>query len=427
MKKILTSLLLILFFAKPALAEIYYFKACKLSETVLGTYVIDIDKKRIYVTLASKEGKVQKFSDKIKIINKDQIISEKIKSGVGDDIYFEYYLNSKTKKVTKLQYKKQSGPDIDVFRIQSKKESACLEVKGGWDKKKIEQAAIDKEQKEITKAQKKLKKEQEDSIKCVGNNYKKWTNCKGSYKSETGHTYNGIFKDGKIGNGVAFFPGGAKYVGEFKNYKPHGFGNFFWANGDKYFGDWIDGKSDGNGTKIWSNGREYTGTFKNDKPHGSGVFYYADGTQYDGQFLNGKRHGEGTFAYPDGTAFIGKFISGKQQGLGVCVSIDGSSLPCENRTETKAKDFSGKDTRKISIVAKKWIRISQYETNTKKGKKVMDKLKANFDDKAKELCLPKIKHNVLEKKIEVLDLDETPAYGLETKLQVGISGVVECI
>ena len=28
---------------------------------------------------------------------------------------------------------------------------------------------------------------------------------------------------------------------------------------------------------------------------------------------------------------------------------------------------------------------------------------------------------------EVLDLDETPAYGLETKLKIGIKGVIECI
>ena len=57
----------------------------------------------------------------------------------------------------------------------------------------------------------------------------------------------------------------------------------------------------------------------------------------------------------------------------------------------------------------------------------MDKLKADFELKAKELCLPKSNYNVLEKKIEVLDLDETPAYGLETKVKLGANGVVECI
>ena len=55
----------------------------------------------------------------------------------------------------------------------------------------------------------------------------------------------------------------------------------------------------------------------------------------------------------------------------------------------------------------------------------MDKLKVDFEVKAKEVCEQKT-YNVLEKKIEVLEIDETPAYGLETKLKVGINGVVEC-
>ena len=55
----------------------------------------------------------------------------------------------------------------------------------------------------------------------------------------------------------------------------------------------------------------------------------------------------------------------------------------------------------------------------------MDKLKADFEVSAKELCLPK-NYSTLDKKIEVLDIDETPAYGLETKVKVGINGVVEC-
>ena len=75
--------------------------------------------------------------------------------------------------------------------------------------------------------------------------------------------------------------------------------------------------------------------------------------KYEGEFINGKRHGEGTFVYPDGTAFVGKFIEGKQVGLGTCINVDGASIPCESKSETQAQDFSGKDTRKISIVAKK--------------------------------------------------------------------------
>ena len=57
----------------------------------------------------------------------------------------------------------------------------------------------------------------------------------------------------------------------------------------------------------------------------------------------------------------------------------------------------------------------------------MDKLKKDFEEKALELCSPKVNYKVLRKNIEVLDLDETPAYGLETKLQIGINGIVECM
>ena len=57
----------------------------------------------------------------------------------------------------------------------------------------------------------------------------------------------------------------------------------------------------------------------------------------------------------------------------------------------------------------------------------MDKLKIDFNTKALEICSSKGNYNVLEKKIEVLEIDETPAYGLETKLKIGIKGVIECI
>ena len=426
MKKTLIILLLSLLCSNTVFAESYYFKGCKLSNVATGDYIINIDKKVVEATLMAADGRVQKFSDKIKKIEKDRIVTEKIASGKGDQIYFEYFLNAKTKKLIKLQYKKQSGSDIEIFKLQEKKESKCSEVRGGWDKDKIEKSEISKEQEQILRAQEQIKKEQSFAVKCVGNDYKQWTNCQGSYKAKTGHKYDGIFKAGKILKGIALFPGGAKYVGEFKDYRPHGYGNFAWKNGDKYFGEWKDGKSHGNGTKIWKDGREYSGTFKNDKLHGKGTLYYPDGKKYVGEFINGKRHGEGTFMYPDGTAFIGEFIAGKQKGIGECIGIDGSTVPCKSKADTQVQDFSGKDTRNISIVARKWVRISQYETNTKKGKKIMDKLKTDFETKALELCSSKGNYNVLKKNIEVLEIDETPAYGLETKFKIGISGVVEC-
>ena len=50
----------------------------------------------------------------------------------------------------------------------------------------------------------------------------------------------------------------------------------------------------------------------------------------------------------------------------------------------------------------------------------------DYDAKALALCVSKGNNNILKKNIEVLDIDETPAYGLETKLKIGINGVVEC-
>ena len=427
MRKISIILLSILLFSNTALAESYHFKGCKLSNVAWGDYVINIDKKVVQVTLMAADGRVQKFSDKISRIEKNRIITEKIESGKGDQIYFEYYLDAKTEKITKLQYKRQSGPDIDIFMIQEKKESPCSDVKGGWNADKIEKVAINEEQEQILKTQELIKKKQSSITKCKNSDHKQWSNCKGLYKVVTGHTYDGLFRNGQIIEGTALFPGGAKYVGEFKDFKPNGYGTFVWANGDKYVGEWKDGKTNGNGTKVWKDGREYLGTFKNDKLHGKGTLFYPDGKKYVGEFLNGKRHGEGTFSYSDGSAYIGQFINGKQQGEGECVNVDGLSVPCESRTVTQKKDFSGKDTKKISIVSKKWVRISQYETNTKKGKKIMDKLKIDFDTKALEICALKGSYNTLDKKIEILEIDETPAYGLETKLKIGISGVIECI
>ena len=426
MKKFLIIFFLSLLLCNTGFAESYFFKECKINDAVTGNYIINLEKNIIEVELKSQDGVVQNFSDKIMSIETDKIVSEKIKSSKGEKLYYQYFLNSKPKSVTKLEYKQESGFDGDVFRLSQKRVSYCINVKGDWDKNKIEKAKISKEQKEILEAQEKLKKEQESIFNCQANDLNKWTNCKGFYESETGHKYSGVFKNGKIFKGISIYPGGAKYVGEFKNFKPNGYGTFVWTNGDRYYGEWKDGKSHGNGTKLWKDGREYSGIFKNDKLHGQGTFYYPDGKKYVGEFIDGKRHGEGTFTYPDGTAFVGKFIAGKQEGLGECINVDGSSIPCLSKTDTQVQDFSGKDTRNISIVAKRWVRISQYEANSKKGKKIMDKLKTDFEIKAQELCSPKSDYAILEKKIEVLDIDETPAYGLETKLKIGINGVVEC-
>ena len=426
MKKIFYFFLLNLIFSSISFADSFYFKGCKLSDVITANYIINLDKKVIEVELKAVDGTTQKFFDEINVIEKNKISSKKIKSNKGDDIYYQYFFNSKSKSVTKLDFKKEIGDDFEVYNLFEKRESFCKDIKADWDKKKIEEAEIKKEKKEILKEQLKLKKEQSTLVDCQGSNYTQWTNCKGLFKSEAGYIFDGLFKNGEILKGTSIYPGGAKYVGEFLNFKPNGYGTFVWANGDKYFGNWKNGKSAGNGTKVWKDGRKYLGNFKNDNLDGIGTLFYPDGKKYEGDFVNGKRHGKGTFTFPDGTAYVGNFVKGKEEGLGECIGVEGISRPCKNKSDTQVKEFSGKDTKKVSVVAKKWIRVSHYENNSKKGKKILDRLKSDFKVEALKVCAAKGNYVVLQEKIEVLEIDETPAYGLETKLLIGINGVVEC-
>ncbi len=427
MKKIIFLLLLNFLTFEKLLADSFYFSNCEISNAVKGNYIINIKKNVIEVQLLAADGAVQNFSDEIKKIEKNKVVSEKIKSTKGDNIYYQYFLNSESNSVIKMEYKKSSGDDLSIFNVISKRQSFCSKVKTDWDKKKIDDEKISEEQRQVLKAQEQIKKEQDTSFKCLDDDYTKWENCSGVYKNALGNTYDGIYKNGKIIKGIAKFLGGAQYVGEFKDFKPDGFGTFIWSNGDKYFGPWINGKRNGNATMTWKDGRKYMGEFRNDQIEGMGTLFYPDGKKYVGGFLNGKRHGEGTFSYADGTSYVGKFLSGKEQGMGVCVGIDGSALPCQDKAVTQTQNFSGKNVRKITLSAKKWVRISQYETNTKRGKKIGDKLKADFAIKAKEICPSQDKYKILRSSVEIIDLDETPAYGLETKVLLGINGLVECL
>ena len=178
--------------------ESFYFKNCELSNAVTGSYTINLEKNVIEVELKRQDGVTQNFSDKIRTVEKDKIVSEKIKSEKSQNLYYQYFLNSESKTVTKLEFVKQSGIDMDHFKLSSKRLTRCLNVKADWDKEKVDKAKIKKEQEEILKAQEELKKEQEAVFECQGQDVSQWKDCKGSYKAESGHQYSGMFKNGKI-------------------------------------------------------------------------------------------------------------------------------------------------------------------------------------------------------------------------------------
>ena len=75
-------------------------------------------------------------------IKKNKIISEKIKSEKSEELYYQYFLDSKSQSVTKLEYIKQGGADMNIFKLNSKRITRCLDIKANWDKQKIDKAKI---------------------------------------------------------------------------------------------------------------------------------------------------------------------------------------------------------------------------------------------------------------------------------------------
>ena len=424
MKKVLFILFLGLVFCNTGFAESYYFKKCKLSENASGDYLIDFDKNVIKVTLKTKDGISQELTDKIKLITKDQIVSDIIQNKTNKKYYLQYNLNVASKSIIRQRYIKKSK-DAFLLPIGPKKQAYCANVKANWNMEEWD--ANKKEEAEAKKKQEESLQIESTLTECQGSDSRQWTNCKGTYTTENGYKYVGKFKDGKILIGTATYSGGARYVGEFKNDEPHGQGTFTYSDGSKYFGEWKAGKGHGQGIKTWKDGRKYTGGFKNDEPHGQGTFTYSDGSKYFGQYKDGKRHGEGTLTYSDGKTYIGQFVAGLAYGKGLCINQDGSSVECKMLKIEKGETSAGKNRRSITIEAKKWVKLSEYESASGKGKKIMDQLENNFSAKASELCSSTGNFNILEKRMEILEIDETPAFGIEPKIKIGINGVVECI
>jgi len=164
-KKTLIIFFFIFLLPSSVLAESYYFKKCKLNEKIFADYIIDLSSNEINVKLRTTDGGTQEISDKIKSITKDQIVSEIIQSGSGKEYYFQYYLDAKSKSITKLKYKMTNG----MLGVDGpKQKSYCTDVKSDWVKNKKKK--IKEEKKKKLKAKQELeiikaKKKKEDEIK----------------------------------------------------------------------------------------------------------------------------------------------------------------------------------------------------------------------------------------------------------------------
>lgn len=220
--------------------------------------------------------------------------------------------------------------------------------------------------------------------------------CEGEWKSgiilygianyiNSGHKYEGQFKNNEPSNGVIKYTSGAEYSGMIKNGWPHGYGtkkyaddatitiySGNWLNGQphgcgvmeeysrkgniaktRHEGDFVNGKADGQGKMTVFNDGEYTGGHANGVRYGDGVFLYDNGNKLEGKWKNDidvakftftrpetgeTMKGElyrgdkpfnsdiGVFYYKNGDRFEGKFVNGLETGTGT-VTINGKK--CE--------------------------------------------------------------------------------------------------
>ena len=127
--------------------------------------------------------------------------------------------------------------------------------------------------------------------------------------------YNGSIIEGEFvshyeGEGTITYPDGRKYVGEWKFYKPNGYGILYNAEGEKRIeGNFVDGILDGYGTFYLSEGKRYVGEIGvyDDiyKPKGQGTVYRSDGTKLnEGHYERGHLYGHAKFYDEKGNFFF---------------------------------------------------------------------------------------------------------------------------
>ena len=92
----------------------------------------------------------------------------------------------------------------------------------------------------------------------------------------------------------------------------------------------------------------------------------------------------------------------------------------EKNKQTREKIEKEKNTHKIKVVGKKWHKISKADKVSTKN------FENDFTQKASELCSLTEGYNVINKKIGIIEIDDTPAFGLEPKVRIGIVGTIEC-
>ena len=110
-----------------------------------------------------------------------------------------------------------------------------------------------------------------------------------------------------------------------KNQKDSGFGLRRYDNSDVFAGYHQNGLTNALGIWMGTNGAKYMGQWKDSKFHGYGHLINPDGSTYIGDFENGQDTGIGKFLHND-NEFIGNFSNGNKSGLGELSLSKGQKL-----------------------------------------------------------------------------------------------------
>lgn len=167
----------------------------------------------------------------------------------------------------------------------------------------------------------------------------------GTFQYTNGDKYIGAFKENVAnGKGTIFHADGTQTVGTWK--EGEYMGSSLIESGR--FGC-IDGNcKDGKGTYIYKDGEaKYVGEFKNDEPNGYGTVFYANGERYVGQWLNGSFNGKGTLYIKDGSEAAGTWVNGEYVGKNTTETSQEQTEIAE-KSQEKIKESIEKTEEKIA-------------------------------------------------------------------------------
>lgn len=215
---------------------------------------------------------------------------------------------------------------------------------------------------------------------------------KGTYKLDTGSSFNGTWKNNKIdGNGILVLKRFGTYKGQFQNGKRVGEGTFHFTNGDVYSGHWKNDVIEGRGKLTKDDGAELVGIFKNGElNNGSYIWKTADinlvvtikefdqskarltlkdGTVYSGEFSKGQFNGDCLVAYSNGDKYDGNLDNNQKCAIGKYTWKDGSSYSGEwNEDKMNGKgiyEFNNGDSLEGSFKDNKPEGTLKYTTQEK--------------------------------------------------------------